>query len=179
VDDAEAIDLLKRGDRRGPEALLEHYQMSVYNVSLRMLGNQSDAEDCAQEVFLKAFQRVEQYRAGEPFGAWLRGIARHQAVDIIRRRRPLPPSAASLPMSDDVEAAALASLDRARVQAAIQQLGPRERALLVLRYWEDQPLKAIARTLGMSEGAAKVALLRARRGLKELLKTGEVSTRAL
>ena len=179
MDDAEAVDLLRQGDRRGPQVLMERYQMSVYNLSLRMLGNTADAEDATQEVFLKAFQRVEQFRSGEPFGAWLSGIARHQAIDMIRRRRTVPLAAVTSPASVDVEAAAIASLDRAQVQAALRQLDDRERALLVLRYWEDQPVDVIARTLGISEGAAKVALLRARRALKDRLKAWEVSGRAL
>lgn len=179
MDDAEAVDLLRQGDRRGPQVLMERYQVTVYNLSLRMLGNTADAEDATQEVFLKAFQRLEQYRTGEPFGAWLHGIARHQAIDMIRRRRTVPLVDAVPSGSVDVEAAAIASLDRARVQAAVRQLGGRERALLVLRYWEDQPVDVIARTLGMSEGAAKVALLRARRALKDRLKATEVSGRAL
>ena len=118
MDDAVAIDLLRQGDRRGPQVLMERYQMSVYNLSLRMLGNTADAEDATQEVFLKAFQRLEQFRTGEPFGAWLQGIARHQAIDMIRRRRTIPLAAAEPSRSLDVEAAAIASLDRAQVRAA-------------------------------------------------------------
>ena len=179
MDDAEAIDLLRQGDRRGPQVLMERYQMSVYNLSLRMLGNTADAEDATQEVFFKAFQRLEQFRTGEPFGAWLQGIARHQAIDMIRRRRTIPLAAAEPSRSLDVEAAAIASLDRAQVQAALRQLDGREQALLVLRYWEDQPIELIARTLRISEGAAKVAQLRARRALKERLKAREGTGRAL
>jgi RNA polymerase sigma-70 factor, ECF subfamily len=180
VEDAEAIDLLRRGDRRGPQLLVERYQMSVYNLSLRMLGNPADAEDATQEVFLKAFQRLEQFRMGEPFGAWLQGITRHQAIDMIRRRRTVSLSSAVPAPGIDVEAAAMASLDRAQVQAALRRLDGRDQALLVLRYWEDQPVQVIARTLGLSQGATKVALLRARRALKERLKaTREGAGRAL
>jgi RNA polymerase sigma factor (sigma-70 family) len=79
----------------------------------------------------------------------------------------------------DVEAAAIASLDRSQVQAALRRLEGRDQVLLVLRYWEDQPVEAIARSLGMSEGATKVALLRARRALKERLKAREGAGHAL
>ena len=179
MEDAEAIDLLRRGDRRGPQLLVERYQMSVYNLSLRMLGNPADAEDATQEVFLKAFQRLEQFRTGEPFGAWLQGIARHQAIDMIRRRRTVALTAVEPSSPIDVEAAAIASLDRAQVRAALRRLDDRDQALLVLRYWEDQPVEVIARSLGLSEGATKVALLRARRALKERLKAREGAGRAL
>jgi RNA polymerase sigma-70 factor, ECF subfamily len=142
--------------------------MSVYAVTYRMLGNQADAEDATQEVFLRAFERLNQYRAGEPFGAWLAGIARHHSIDVLRRRRlfavPAEPRA-----SLDVERVVLDRLDRARVQAAVNRLPARDRTLLVLRYWEDQSVERVAQLLGMSEGAAKVALLRARRTLAGML----------
>jgi RNA polymerase sigma-70 factor (ECF subfamily) len=158
VDDEAAVDLTRQGDRRGPEWLLARYQMSVYTLTYRMLGNQADAEDATQEVFLRAFQRLHQYRPSEPFGGWLTGIARHYSVD--------------------VERTVLDRLDRARVQAAVNRLPNRDRTLLVLRYWEDQPVDRIAQLLGMSEGAAKVALLRARRSLAGIL-TREVATDAV
>lgn len=178
MDDADALDRVRRGDGRGAEALLARYQVSVYNLTLRLLGNPADAEDATQEVFLKAFTRLDQYRAGEPFGGWLHGIARHHAIDVLRWRRAAPalPEAGS---SSDVEELALASLDRGRVRAALDRMSGRHRALLVLRYWEDQPLDAIAKTLGMTEGAVKVALLRARRSMAALLSGREAETRAV
>lgn len=177
MDDAAAVSLTRQGDRRGPEWLLSRYQMSVYTTTYRLLGNRADAEDATQEVFLRAFQRLDQYRPGEPFGAWLTGIARHHSIDVLRRRRqravPVEPDA-----SLDVERVALERLDRRRVQAAVNRLPNRDRTLLVLRYWEDQPVERIAQLLGMSEGAAKVALLRARRSLAGIL-TREVATDAV
>src|SRR5260370_8512566 len=62
--------------------------MSVYTLTYRMLGNQADAEDATQEVFLRAFQRLHQYRPSEPFGGWLTGIARHYSIDVLRHRPP-------------------------------------------------------------------------------------------
>ena len=177
VDDAEAVRLTKSGDSRGAEALVNRYQMSVYNSSLRMLGNPADAEDAAQDVFLKAFQRVHQYRPEEPFGAWLRGITRHHCLDLLRRRRPMPEAAETAVL--DTEAAALASLERNQVRTALDRLAGRERALLVLRYWEDESIEGIARAMGMSEGAAKVALLRARRALGKILAPSEVKADAV
>jgi RNA polymerase sigma-70 factor (ECF subfamily) len=178
VDDAEAVGLARQGDRRGAEWLLARYQMSVYTTTYRLLGNHADAEDATQDVFLKAFQRLEQYRPGEPFGAWLTGIARHHSIDVLRRRRDPMTTAEARPSAIDVEHAVLTRLDRARVQAAVNRLPNRDRTLLVLRYWEDQPVERIAQLLGMTEGAAKVALVRARRSLAGVL-TREVATDAV
>jgi RNA polymerase sigma-70 factor (ECF subfamily) len=152
--------------------------MSMYNLTLRLLGNPADAEDATQEAFLKAFTRLDQYRAGEPFGAWLHGIARNHAIDLLRRRRP-EAAVAALGSRLDVEALAMASLERERVRAALDRMPGRDRALLVLRYWEDQPLDAIAKTLGMTEGAVKVALLRARRAMAAMLSGSEERIHAM
>jgi RNA polymerase sigma-70 factor (ECF subfamily) len=149
--------------------------MDVYNVSLRMLRNPADAEDATQDVFLRAFSRLHQYRPSQPFGAWLHGIARNRCLDIIRSRRPAaelgaPEQATGTAVAaEDVEGTAIARLTSERVRAAMDRLTERERSLLVLRYWEDLPTEAIARALAMSEGAARVALLRARRSLAAAL----------
>ena len=179
MDDAEAVSLARQGDQRGAETLVARYQMSVYNLTLRMLGNAADAEDATQEVFLRAFRRLHQYRPAEPFGAWLYGIARHYSIDLLRRR-PRSYNLGQASGEDDAETVALGHLERNRIQTALNQLAVRDRALLVLRYWEDQSIENIAETLGMSEGAARVALLRARRSLASMLqRSSEVVTDAM
>jgi len=175
VQDAEAVALALKGDPRGPEVLLARYQMDVYNVSLRMLRNTADAEDVTQDVFLRAFSRLSQYRPSQPFGAWLVGIARNRCRDVIRNRRPVAElERVETPSGRlDAEAAALTRLGAERVRAALDRLTERERTLLVLRYWEDLSTAAVARALGMTEVAVRVALLRARRSLAAALGGGE------
>jgi RNA polymerase sigma-70 factor (ECF subfamily) len=176
VDDSEAVRLALAGDSRGAEVLVARYQMDVYNTALRILGNPADAEDAAQDAFLRALGRLEQYRPGEPFGAWLHGIARNRSIDLLRRRRPsveLEAAPEPLATGDDVEGVVLGRIERRRLVAALDRLCGRERALLVLRYWEDQSVDQVANTLGMTEGAAKVALLRARRALAAVLRERE------
>jgi RNA polymerase sigma-70 factor (ECF subfamily) len=171
VDDADAVGLALAGDRDGAAYLLEKYQMDVYNLSLRIVGNAADAEDVAQETLLAALQRLATYRRDEPFGPWVRAIARNRSIDLVRRRGRAP--APEPPSSQNVEQVALDRIEAARVREALDRLPARERALLVLRYWEDQPAEAIARSLGMTEGAVRVALLRARRALGGLLSLKE------
>ena len=168
MDDAEAVALVLAGDRGGAAYLIERYQMDVYNASLRILANPADAEDVTQDTFLAALQRMSTYRPGEALSPWLRAIARHRSIDLLRRRakapEPEPPSAI-----ESAEKIALDRIEAERVRAALSRLSSRDRALLVLRYWEDQPVESVAASMGMSEGAARVALLRARRALGVLL----------
>jgi RNA polymerase sigma-70 factor (ECF subfamily) len=176
IDEAQAIRLLKSGDPKGAEALLEQHQREVYNVALRMLGEPSAAEDAAQDAFLRAFSRLDLYREGEPFGAWLHGIVRNRCLDILRSRAragavyPLLPAA-----QPDAESDAIRNLEAQGVRRALSRLPSRDRALLVLRYWEDRPMEEVARSLGMTDGAARVALHRARRALAGELSTMEIS----
>jgi len=174
VDDAEAVELVLAGDRSGAAYLIEHYQMDVYNASLRILANPADAEDVTQDTFLAAFERMSTYRPGQALSPWLRAIARHRAIDLVRRRarapQPEPPAA-----SESVEKIALDRIEAERVRAALNRLPSRDRTLLVLRYWEDQSVESVASSMGMTEGAARVALLRARRSLGAVLVEQETS----
>jgi RNA polymerase sigma-70 factor (ECF subfamily) len=147
--------------------VIESYRVDVYNASLRILGNAADAEDVTQDTFVAALQRMSTYDPAQAIGPWLRAIARNRAIDILRRRARAPePEPAS---SQSVEAVAIERLEAERVRAALARLPDRDRAMLVLRYWEDQPVEAVARSLGMTDGAVRVALMRARRTLGAML----------
>ena len=174
MDDAEAVELVLAGDRSGAAYLIEQYQMDVYNASLRILANPADAEDVTQDTFLAAFERMSTYRPGQALSPWLRAIARHRAIDLARRRARAPEP--ELPAaSESAEKIALDRIEAERVRAALNRLPSRDRTLLVLRYWEDQSVESVASSMGMSEGAARVALLRARRSLGAVLVEQETS----
>ena len=121
-----------------------------------------------QDTFVTALQRISTYRPDQAVRPWLRAIARNRSIDLVRRRARAPeaepPAAAA-----SVESVALDRLEAERLRAALTRLPERERALLALRYWEDQPVETIARSMGMTDGAVRVALLRARRALGALL----------
>jgi RNA polymerase sigma-70 factor (ECF subfamily) len=169
VDDAEAVRLVLAGDRTGAAYLIEKYQMDVYTASLRILNEPADAEDVTQDTFLAVLDRMETYRPGQALSPWLRAIARNRALDVVRRRGRAPQPEPPPGPADSVEGIALDRLEAERVRASLDRLPRRDRALLVLRYWEDQPVESIARATGMTAGAARVALLRARRALGALL----------
>jgi RNA polymerase sigma-70 factor, ECF subfamily len=167
VDEAEAARLVLAGDPGGAAHVIESHRMDVYNASLRILGNPADAEDVTQDTFLAALQRMSTYDPARAMGPWLRTIARNRAIDLLRRRARSPEP--EVARGESAESLAIERLEAGRVRAALALLPSRDRALLVLRYWEDQPVEAVARALGMTDGAARVALLRARRALGAVL----------
>ncbi len=164
-------DLLARLARRDEAAFAEligRYFDRVYRIAWRVLGGAADAEDVAQEAFLKAWTAPGQIRDGRAIGAWLSRVATNLAFDRLRRRRP--ESSAELPDLVDPRAAADRALERATLETevadALAALPDRQRAALVLVHFEGLGNLEAAATLGVSIEAVESLLARARRNLK-------------
>jgi RNA polymerase sigma-70 factor (ECF subfamily) len=149
--------------------LVEAYQSQVYNLAYRMLRQRQEAEDAAQETFLRAFRRLSTYTAGQRFGSWLLSIAAHYCVDQLRRRRFLWLSLDDVPFIGSLvsrapqpESAALASEQRDEVAVLLQCLPSRYRLVTVLRYMHDLSIAEIAAIVGSTEGTVKTQLSRSR-----------------
>jgi RNA polymerase sigma-70 factor (ECF subfamily) len=163
------------GDSQAFTRLVEVYQTPVYNLCARMLGDPVEAEDAAQETFLRAYRGLNRYDRSRSFATWLLSIASHHCIDQVRRRRVAPLSIEALlpsqeqadPNPNPEETAAL-SEQRRRIVELSGSLAPRDRAAIVLHYWYDLSYEEIAQTLELSAGAVKSRMHRAR---AELAKT--------
>lgn len=161
------------GDHEAFVQLIELYQRSVYNLCYRMLGNAEDAEDAAQETFLRAFHSLRKYDLERPFATWLLSIAAHYCIDQIRKQKMIVFSLDDMP---DFELAhhdplpeATVSLreDQHRIQQLLRRLSETDRATIILYYWYDFSYEEIAQTLSLTVSAVKSRLHRARRALAE------------
>ena len=160
------------GDQEAFACLVKAYQTAVYNLAYRMLGNAVEAEDAAQEAFLKAYTRLNTYDSGRKFSSWLLSIASHHCIDRLRRRRfalsldELPPwrwlSSSSRP-----EEIVVRSEERDEVHQLLDQLPPHYRATVILHYWYDLSYQEIAEATETTESAVKSTLYRARRMLAQ------------
>jgi RNA polymerase sigma-70 factor (ECF subfamily) len=161
------------GDQEAFACLVEAYQTAVYNLAYRMLGNAAEAEDAAQETFLRAYTRLNTYDSGRKFSSWLLAIASHHCVDRLRQRRlswlsldELPPwrwlSGSSRP-----EEVVIRSEERGEVRQLLDQLPPHYRAAVILHYWYDLSYQEIAEAMETTESAVKSTLYRARRMLAQ------------
>lgn len=160
------------GDQEAFTCLVEAYQTAVYNLAYRMLGNEAEAEDAAQETFLKAYTRLNTYDSERKFSSWLLAIASHHCIDHLRLRRfalsldELPPwrwlSSSSRP--EDV---VIRSQERDEVHQLLDQLPPHYRAAVILHYWYDLSYQEIAEATETTESAVKSTLYRARRKLAQ------------
>jgi RNA polymerase sigma-70 factor, ECF subfamily len=139
----------------------------VYSVALRMLGDRDEAEDLAQEVFMRLHGRLAQLQSDAHLRWWLRQVATRRAIDRLRSRSRHQ----TLPLEEDPdlaqEPAGADPLLQRRLRALIAQLAPAARAVIVLRYQEDMDPIEIAETLAMPVNTVKSHLRRSLESLRE------------
>jgi RNA polymerase sigma-70 factor (ECF subfamily) len=160
-----------RGDQQAFADLVARYQSAVYNMAYRMLGDATEAEDAAQEVFVRAWNQLHTFQLDRRFSTWLLSIASHYAIDVLRRRRPAAPldDVALYVESDEPEPdeIALQGEQADTVKRLLSKLPEKYRSVTVLRYYNDLSYEEIARVTGLTESAVKTQLHRARRMLAE------------
>ncbi len=163
----------QQGEPQAFTNLVEHYQRPVYNLCYRMLGNAEDAEDAAQETFLRAYRSLRSYDRERPFSTWLLSIAAHYCIDQVRRRRMPVTSIEDLPVPDlpdhapDMETRLSSKEERARIRALLEILEATDRAVVVMYYWYDFSYEEISLALKLTESAVKSRLHRARRAMAQ------------
>ncbi|MGD1996625.1 MAG: sigma-70 family RNA polymerase sigma factor [Anaerolineae bacterium] len=167
MEEARSIQQAREGDSAAFARLVRTYETSVYNLTYRMLGDRVEAEDAAQETFLKVFQNLERYDPGRSFRTWLLSIAAHHCVDRLRRRRPTLPLKEAFHRSGgpDPEASLMRKESQERIQRLLMCLKPTDRAAVTLLYWYDCSYEEIAEMLDTTVSAVKSRLYRARRAL--------------
>lgn len=150
--------------------LVNRYKRPVYNLAYRMLGNAADAEDAAQETFIRAYTRLMTYQPGGRFNSWLLAITSHWCIDHLRRRRAislegLQEGFAFFAGSDYPEELALRAESRIEMQHWLTLLPPSYRAVLVLRYWHELSYNEISQILEQPVSTVRMRLFRARQAL--------------
>ena len=167
------------------EAFMLKYQDMVFSTAMRLLANPAEAEDIAQEVFLKAFERFAELRESPTVGGWLRTVATNMSLNHLTRYRSRWSFFSELarntegPDAEPVEFAApdtfeqdLEQADRHEViERALQKLPPAQRVPLVLFHLEGLSYEQIAAKLNVSLGKVKTDIFRAREALRKRLRT--------
>jgi RNA polymerase sigma-70 factor, ECF subfamily len=147
------------------ETFMRNYQNMVYSTALRLVANPAEAEDIAQDVFLKAYERFADLRESPTAGGWLRTVARNMSLNHLTRYRAR--------WSFFSELASGQELDRAdrkeMVDHALQKLPPAQRVPLVLYHVEGLKYEEIAAKLNVSLGKVKTDIFRGREALRKKL----------
>jgi RNA polymerase sigma-70 factor (ECF subfamily) len=141
------------GDDQAFTRVIEIYQKPVYNLCYRMLGNAGDAEDAAQETFLRAYKSLDRYDAKRSFATWLLSIASHYCIDQLRKRR-----FTSFSMDDEDHAwleppdpgpnpeVSVGIIEKQeQVQKMLESLGPKDRSAVLMRYWYNYSYQVLVR----------------------------------
>ncbi len=150
-DEADALRAAARGDADAFGLLVEQYQEVAFRAAYLIVRDAQDAQDVAQDAFVRAYHGLDGFRQGEPFRPWLLRIVQHTALNAVRSRGRraglLGRFAAVAPRAiDPPDAVVLAAGEAAEVLAAINELPPDDRAILHLRYFLEVT-RAIAETL--------------------------------
>lgn len=171
--EAEWLVQAQNGDSQAFTSIVETYEKPVFSLCYRMLGNAQDAEDAAQETFVRAYQSLKRYDNSRAFSTWLLSIAAHYCIDQIRKRRIQIVSIEELPVPDlpepspGVEAGLGRKEERQKIRAVLEILDSTDRAAVVMYYWYDFSYDEICQALSLSMGALKSRLHRARRAMAE------------
>jgi len=171
---------LARGEREALQPLMERHYRRVYRIALAYLRNPDDALDVVQETFVRAFEHAGRWNAGSEVAPWLTRIAVNQSIDRYRRERRRRETMAPLDEGDHDDRLGSGEISPelqahghelgARIDRALRSLPERQRAVFVLRHYEDRSLEEIATALGIRLGTVKSSLFRATHELRRRLR---------
>jgi RNA polymerase sigma-70 factor (ECF subfamily) len=174
--ETEAIRRVLAGDRDAYRVLMDRHFNAVVRVAFRITGDEADAEEVAQETFLRAYNKLPSFRQDAAFSTWVMRIAMNTALNLVERRKrdlsyrapriadELPVDGETVRIADGKHGPEEALLTREAVsirEAAMSQLTPMERTAFTLRHMEEVSMTEIATALNITVNSAKQAVFRA------------------
>jgi RNA polymerase sigma-70 factor (ECF subfamily) len=174
VDEGALVRAAQRGDATAFAEIVRRYQRSVYRTAYALTHNTADADDLAQETFVRAYRALDRFRSDEPLHPWLTRIATNLAYSLFRTRKrrpetpldPLVEAGHQWGVEDDPVAHAAEAERNRRLTAAFDELKPEHQVVLTLRVVHDMSYEQIAAQLGVPVGTVMSRLSRARAELK-------------
>jgi len=174
----ELVEECKANNRKAQLRLYEQYCQGMFNVAMRFLKDYDDAEDVLQESFIKAFQKIDQFKGEVTFGAWLKRIVVNRSIDFLKSKHQktieLNEGYMHIPEDDNWQVDETVSVNE--VKEEIEQLPDKYRYVVQLFLIEGYDHSEIAQILGISETASRTRLLRGKNYVKESLKNKSYGT---
>ena len=171
--DRDLILRARRGETQAFGELVLRYQAAVFNVCYRLMGERREAEDMAQEAFIRAYARLESYDAERPFGPWMRRVAANLCINRLESLPAAQPEVDEERDPDDPaqrpEAVTEQRDEAGRLRMALSSLPPHYRVVLELRHYQELSYDEIAESLQLPLSDVKSHLFRARKLLAEKL----------
>jgi RNA polymerase sigma-70 factor, ECF subfamily len=176
LNEQDLIQSILNGNSQSFSVLLKRYQRPIHALIRQIVSNREDAEELTQDVFIKAFRKLESFKGGSSLSTWLYRIAWNTAISETRKKRLVYPEFdenqfANLPDEtvDEVLEKENNEWQLQQLENAIDRLNPEEKALITLYYTESKPLSEVALILNLSADNAKVKLHRTRKKIVLLL----------
>ena len=175
------VERARKGDEKAFAALLHRYKDSIYFMLLKMVNNASDAEDLTIEAFGKAFRSLETFTPNFAFSTWLFKIATNNCIDFIRKKQASPPiidqgtdemDSYTVNIQSDTPDPEEDLINRqkfAQLREVVNQLKPRYKNLIELRYYKEYSYEEISKELNLPIGTIKAQLFRAKSLLYNIL----------
>lgn len=166
------IEKCQHGNRQAQFELYKHYNRAMYNVCLRMLGNnEHDAEDILQVSFVQIFKKIDTFRFESAIGAWIKRIVVNNCINFLKKRKlQFSEWDAKIdPVDESTEPPVSANVQVKHIKQAMTQLSDGYRTVFSLYALEGYDHQEIANILGVSEATSKSQYCRARKRLKEIL----------
>ena len=172
IDEKQIIKQVQLGDHQAFSQLVDRHKNMVYSLVLRMVPNTEDAEEVAQDSFIKAYKAIKQFKGKSKFSTWLYKIAYFTAINHLRKNKALT-SEIDFEKIENTDDSALDDLNlqdqKAYIDQAMAYLKPIERQLISLFYLEEFTNKEIGKITGLSQSNIKVSLMRSRKKLSGIL----------
>lgn len=169
-EDVELVRRVAAGDRIAGEVLVERHLRMIVGFAFRLLGDMAEAEDVAQETFLRLWKHADRWEPRAKLSTWLHHVARNLCIDRLRLRRGREGEVMELP---DLRPGVVTLLESRQrddaVQRALSQLAERQRSAIVLVYYQGLSNREAAQVLGVEVDALESLLARGRRTLRKLL----------
>ncbi|HSU80180.1 MAG TPA: RNA polymerase sigma factor SigW [Candidatus Angelobacter sp.] len=176
------IIMIKQGNQEAFRQLVDLYKRQVYAICFRMVGIPQEAEDLAQETFLRAYTHIDRYHLDKKFSTWLYRIATNLSIDYLRKRKPSVYLDAEVPGTEGYtlqaqlhsgeptpDESVVQDEDRSRLMSAIGQLPIKYRTPIILKYIDDLSLLEISDILKLPVATVKTRIHRGREALKKRL----------
>jgi RNA polymerase sigma factor (sigma-70 family) len=174
------IEQIYNGSVNAFACIVEQHKDHIFNLALRICGNREEAEEIAQDSFLKAYKALGGFKMKSTFSTWLYRIAYNTAISHVRSRKKgilsldeFPAAASDFLSSAADEDEAVEEYKSALVSFALQKIGEEDRALITLYYYEGLDTDRIAEITGISRQNIKVRLFRTRQKLGEIIRNAE------
>jgi RNA polymerase sigma-70 factor (ECF subfamily) len=177
VNDRHFVNLVKEGDKNAFAVLVDRYKDMVFTLSLKMLKDKEEAEEVAQDTFLKVYKSLDKFKGESKFSTWIYKIAFNTCLDRLKKNKRLQLIAGIEEINEQEDNHLTNILDaieekerKQMIQDCLQKLPGEDSFLLTLYYFEEQSLEEISKIINITTNNVKIRLYRSRKRLASLLK---------